>query len=216
MELFFIMIILKIASLIILAYLIGSFPTGVIVGKLFFHKDIRKYGSGNIGTTNTFRVLGPQAGIVVFLIDFFKGTLATLLPIFFHVGNHDLCLITGLAAILGHAFSIFLKFKGGKAVATSAGFLLGYNVHFFLICAIIFLPILFICSMVSLTSLISVVLIFIASFFFHDLYLTIISAVLVILIYWSHRSNITRLEHHQENMVPFGLYYWYRKAHHKK
>ncbi len=123
---------LKIASLFILAYLIGSFPTGVLVGKIFFHKDIRKYGSGNIGTTNAFRVLGPVAGIIVFLIDFFKGTLATLLPVLFNLGSHYLCLVFGLAAILGHAFSIFLKFKGGKAVATSAGFLLGYNVHFFL------------------------------------------------------------------------------------
>ncbi len=202
---------LKFASLFILAYLIGSFPTGVLVGKIFFHKDIRKYGSGNIGTTNTFRVLGPVAGIIVFLVDFFKGTIATLLPVLFHLGSHYLCLIFGLAAILGHAFPISLKFKGGKAVATSAGFLLGYNVHFFLICAVIFFPILFITSMVSLTSLISVVLIFIASFFFHDLALSIISGLLVVLIYWSHRSNIVRLKHHQENMMPFGLYYWYYK-----
>ena len=205
---------LKFASLFILAYLIGSFPTGVLVGKIFFHKDIRKYGSGNIGTTNTFRVLGPLAGIIVFLVDFFKGTIATLLPVLFHLGPHYLSLIFGLAAILGHAFPIFLKFKGGKAVATSAGFLLGYNIHFFLICAVIFFPILFITSMVSLTSLISVVLIFIASLFFHDLALSIISGLLVVLIYWSHRSNIIRLNHHQENMVPIALYYWYYKKHH--
>ena len=206
---------LKFASLFILAYLIGSFPTGVLVGKIFFKKDIRKYGSGNIGTTNTFRVLGPTAGIIVFLVDFFKGTLATTLPMIFHLGSHYFCLYFGLAAILGHAFSIFLKFKGGKEVATSAGFLLGYNVHFFLICAVIFFPILFITSMVSLTSLISVVLIFIASFFFHDLALSIISGLLVVLIYWSHRSNIVRIEHHKENTVPFGLYYWYKKKHTK-
>ena len=84
---------LKFASLFILAYLIGSFPTGVLVGKIFFHKDIRKYGSGNIGTTNTFRVLGPLAGIIVFLVDFFKGTIATLLPVLFHLGPHYLSLI---------------------------------------------------------------------------------------------------------------------------
>ncbi|MBD5430900.1 glycerol-3-phosphate 1-O-acyltransferase PlsY [Lactobacillus agrestimuris] len=205
---------IKIASLFILAYLIGAFPTGVIIGKIFFHKDIRNYGSGNIGTTNTFRVLGPKAGVVVFLIDFFKGTLATLLPVIFKLGPHYLCLVFGLAAILGHAFSIFLKFKGGKAVATSAGFLLGYNVHFFLICAVIFIPTLLITSMVSLSSLISIVLIFIASFFFHDIALSIISGLLVILIYWSHRSNIKRIEKHEENMVPFGLLYWYKKRSH--
>lgn len=204
---------LKIASIIILAYLIGSFPTGVIIGKTFFKKDIRQYGSGNIGTTNTFRVLGPKAGIIVFLIDFFKGTFATILPILFSIDNHYWCLLCGLAAILGHAFSIFLHFKGGKAVATTAGFLLGYNVHFFLICAVIFFPLLFITSMVSLTSLISIVLIFIASFFFHDWALSLISGLLVILIYWSHRSNISRIGHHNENLVPFGLVYWYKKRH---
>lgn len=206
---------LEFASLLILAYLIGSFPTGVIVGKVFFHKDIRKYGSGNIGTTNTFRVLGPVAGVIVFLIDFFKGTLATCLPVIFHLGPHYLCLIFGLAAILGHAFSIFLKFKGGKSVATTAGFILGYNVHFFLVCAAIFFPLLFITSTVSLTSLISIILIFIVSFFFHDLALTILSGLLIILIYWSHRSNIKRLEHHEENLVPFGIVYWYKKYHNK-
>lgn len=210
------MSILKIASLLILAYLIGSFPTGVVIGKTFFHKDIRQFGSGNIGTTNTFRVLGPKAGIIVFLIDFFKGTFSTILPEIFHLGPHYLCLIFGLAAIIGHAFSIFLKFKGGKAVATSAGFLLGYNLHFFLICAAIFFPLLLITSMVSLSSLISIVLIFIASFFFHDLALSIISGLLVLLIYWSHRSNIVRIEHHEENMVPFGLYYWYKKSRQNK
>ena len=99
---------LKFASLFILAYLLGSFPTGILVGKTFFHKDIRKYGSGNIGTTNTFRVLGPVAGIIVFLVDFFKGTLATLIPVIFNLGPHYLCLIFGLAAILGHAFPVFL------------------------------------------------------------------------------------------------------------
>lgn len=205
----------KIASLLILAYLLGSFPTGVIVGKTFFQRDIRDYGSGNIGTTNTFRVLGPRAGVFVFLIDFFKGTIATLLPVFFKLGPHWLCLIFGLAAILGHAFSIFLKFKGGKAVATSAGFLLGYNLQFFGICALIFFPLLFLTSMVSLTSLIAVVLIFIASLFFKDLALSIMTGTLIILIYWSHRSNIKRIISGKENMVPFGIYYWYKTKHQK-
>lgn len=197
---------MKFALLLILAYLIGSFPTGVLVGKLFYHKDIRDYGSHNIGTTNTFRVLGPKAGTLVFLVDFFKGTLATYLPRVFHLGDHHLCLIFGAAAIFGHAFSIFLKFKGGKAVATTAGFLLGYNVQFFGLCACSFILLLLITSMVSLSSLISVVLIFISSFF-HDTFLTVMSGVLVVLIWWSHRANIKRIIAGNENLVPFGLYY---------
>lgn len=204
---------LKFASLLILAYLVGSFPTGVLIGKIFFHKDIRDYGSGNIGTTNTFRVLGKKAGIFVFLVDFFKGTLATSLPIIFKLDvPHWVCIIFGLAAILGHAFSIFLKFKGGKAVATSAGFILGYNLQFFLICAVIFIPLLFLTSTVSITSLISVVLIFIASLFFHDTALSIMSFGLVVLIFWSHRSNIKRIISGNENMVHFGLYYHLKKS----
>ena len=137
----------------ILAYLIGSFPTGMLMGKLFFHKDIRKYGSGNIGTTNSFRVFGPVAGTIVLVIDVLKGALATDLPLIFHLpGPKYLLLVAGICAILGHTFSIFLKFKGGKAVATSAGVFLGYNLKFFGICAIVFLQILFITSNVSLSS----------------------------------------------------------------
>ena len=93
----------------ILAYLIGSFPTGVLVGKIFFHEDIRNFGSGNIGTTNSFRVMGPIAGSAVLIIDVLKGTLATDLPLIFHLkGPKYLLLIAGACAILGHTFSIFL------------------------------------------------------------------------------------------------------------
>lgn len=206
---------IKIALLIILAYLLGSFPTGVLVGKVFFHKDIRKYGSGNPGTTNSFRVLGPLAGTFVLIVDVLKGTIASLLPQWFHLGPHYLVIIFGAVAVLGHTFSIFLHFHGGKAVATSAGILLGYSPHFFLVCAAIFIPLLFITSTVSVSSLLSVVLIFIASLFFHDLYLIILSAGLVILLWSRHISNIKRILHHDENIVPFGIYYWYRKYHKK-
>lgn len=200
----------------ILAYLIGSFPTGVIVGKLFYHEDIRKYGSGNIGTTNSFRVMGPVGGSIVLLIDVLKGTLATDLPNLFHLkGPHYLLLVAGICAILGHTFSIFLKFKGGKAVATSAGVFLGYNLKFFGVCALIFLPMLFITSYVSLSSLISIVLIFICSFWFHDIFLTAIAGIMMVILFIRHRDNIKRLIHHNENIVPFGLWYWYKKAHHQ-
>ena len=189
----------------ILAYLIGSFPTGVLVGKIFFHEDIRNFGSGNIGTTNSFRVMGPIAGSAVLVIDVLKGTLATDLPLIFHLkGPKYLLLIAGACAILGHTFSIFLKFKGGKAVATSAGVFLGYNLKFFGLCAVVFLPMLFITSYVSLSSLVSIVIIFI---------LTIITGIMMVLLFVRHRSNIKRLINHEENIVPFGLWYWYKKSH---
>ncbi|WP_294879001.1 glycerol-3-phosphate 1-O-acyltransferase PlsY [uncultured Lactobacillus sp.] len=210
------MINLNLILIFILAYLIGSFPTGVIVGKIFFAEDIRNYGSGNIGTTNSFRVFGPFAGSVVLIVDVLKGTLATNLPRIFHLNVPKyILLISGGLAILGHTFSIFLKFKGGKAVATSAGLFLGYNLKFFGICALIFLPLVFITSYVSLSSLIAVVLIFIATFFFHDVFLEIIVGCIMIILFIRHRSNIKRLLQHQENIIPFGLWYWYKKRHHQ-
>ncbi|MDF7638892.1 glycerol-3-phosphate 1-O-acyltransferase PlsY [Lactobacillus sp. ESL0791] len=210
------MTILKIMLIFILAYLIGSFPTGVLVGKIFFHEDIREYGSGNIGTTNSFRVLGPIAGTFVLVVDVLKGTLATDLPLLFHIKSHKyLLLICGGLAILGHTFSIYLKFKGGKAVATSAGVFLGYNLQFFGVCAAIFLPLVFITSYVSLSSLIAIVLIFIATFWFHDIFLTIIAGIMLLILFIRHKDNIKRLSHHNENIIPFGLWYWYKKAHHK-
>ena len=210
------MINLNLILIFILAYLIGSFPTGVIVGKIFFSEDIRNYGSGNIGTTNSFRVFGPIAGSVVLVIDVLKGTLATNLPRLFHINcPKDIILISGGLAILGHTFSIFLKFKGGKAVATSAGLFLGYNLKFFGVCALIFLPLVFITSYVSLASLIAVVLIFIVTFFFHDIFLEIIVGCIMVILFIRHRTNIVRLLHHQENIIPFGLWYWYKKKHNK-
>lgn len=210
------MIDLKLILIFILAYLIGSFPTGVVIGKIFFSEDIREYGSGNIGTTNSFRVLGPFAGTFVLIADVLKGTLATSLPRLFHIrGPKYLLLISGGLAILGHTFSIFLKFKGGKAVATSAGLFLGYNLKFFGVCALIFLPLVFITSYVSLSSLIAVILIFIVTFFFHDIFLEVIVGCIMVILFIRHRSNINRLIHHQENIIPFGLWYWYKKRHHK-
>ncbi|EFO71866.1 acyl-phosphate glycerol 3-phosphate acyltransferase [Lactobacillus iners SPIN 1401G] len=198
--------------LFILAYLLGSFPSGLIVGLIFFKKDIRNFGSGNIGTTNTFRILGPKAGIAVLFADVFKGWLAVNMFKLCHIHVVNLVLlITGLLAILGHTFSIFLKFKGGKAVATIAGVLFAYNFNFTLVCATIFLPMIFITSCISLSALISIVIIFIVSFLFHDIYLSILLGFLVLLVYIRHRSNIIRLINGKENIIPFGLFYWYRK-----
>ncbi|WEV40663.1 glycerol-3-phosphate 1-O-acyltransferase PlsY [Lactobacillus sp. ESL0684] len=210
------MINLKLILVFILAYLIGSFPTGVIIGKIFFHEDIRQYGSGNIGTTNSFRVFGPLAGSVVLIIDVLKGTLATSLPRILHLkAPKYLLLVCGGLAILGHTCSVFLKFKGGKAVATSAGVFLGYNLQFFGVCALIFLPLVFITSYVSLSSLIAVILIFIVTFFFHDIFLEIVVGIIMIVLFTRHKDNISRLRNHEENIIPFGLYYWYRRRHNK-
>lgn len=204
---------MKIFLLFILAYLLGSIPSGVWIGKIFFKKDIRQYGSGNMGTTNTFRMLGKRAGIVVLLMDILKGTLATSLPILFAI--HVNPLFFGLAAVLGHMFPIFARFKGGKAVATSAGMILAYSPAFFIFSASLFVIVLYITSMVSLTSMISACLITLASVIFpfvlpfilphFDWLLTLVAGSLTVFIFIRHRENIQRIRQGTENRVPFGL-----------
>lgn len=199
--------------LFVIAYLLGSIPSGVWIGKLFFHKDIRKFGSGNTGTTNTFRVLGAKAGTVVFIMDVLKGTLATCLPMIFDSSINPLWF--GLVAIIGHTFPVFAGFKGGKAVATSAGMLLGYSPVFFVYSAIIFFIILYLTSTVSLTSMISAVLITISTVILpmicpailpkQSWLLTGIAVFLTIFIFIRHRENIKRIMNGTESKIPFGL-----------
>ncbi|AVL01060.1 glycerol-3-phosphate 1-O-acyltransferase PlsY [Pediococcus inopinatus] len=196
--------------MLIIAYLLGSIPSGVMIGKKFFNVDIRKAGSGNIGTTNTFRVLGPKAGTVVLLMDVLKGTLAASQPYLFQTPNVNPLLI-GLAAILGHTFSIFDHFNGGKAVATSAGILLAYNPPFFIVACIIFASLVYLTSMVSVASMTALVLISLLSLFYHDWILTTVAVVLTVFIFYRHRENIKRLKNGTESLIPFG--YWYN---HKK
>lgn len=195
--------------MLVIAYLLGSIPSGVMIGKKFFNVDIRLSGSGNIGTTNTFRVLGPKAGTVVLLMDILKGTLAASQPYIFNTPNVNPLLI-GLAAIVGHTFSIFDHFKGGKAVATSAGILLAYNPSFFVIACFVFASLVYLTSMVSVASMSAMVIISVWSLAYHDFILTVVALVLTIFIFYRHRENIKRLRNGTENLIPFG--YWY---HHK-
>lgn len=196
---------LKILIMLVIAYLLGSIPSGVLVAK-HFNKDLHKEGSGNTGTTNTFRVLGVKPGLLVLLMDLLKGTLATLQPIVFHVTTVN-PLIIGLAAILGHTFSVFDEFRGGKAVATSAGMLLAYNPSYFIIACCLFVGFIYISSMVSFSSIVSAVLLVIISFFYHDLVLSVVAIGLTSFIIYRHRSNISRILSGNENLVPFGIYY---------
>ncbi|HFH0095672.1 TPA: glycerol-3-phosphate 1-O-acyltransferase PlsY [Enterococcus faecium] len=205
---------MKLILLLILAYLLGSIPSGVWIGKLFFKKDIRQHGSGNTGTTNTFRVLGKTAGIVVLLMDILKGTLATCLPMIFYLSGTN-PLWFGVCAILGHTFPIFAGFKGGKAVATSAGMLLGFNPVFFVYSCIIFIVSLFCTSMVSLSSMISAALITLSTIVLPyvapvilakpNWLLTIIAFLVSSFIFYRHKDNIKRIRNHTESRIPFGL-----------
>ena len=204
---------MKLSLIFILAYLIGSFPSGVIIGRVFCHKDPRDAGSHNIGTTNSYRVLGPIAGTAVLFLDILKGTLAASLPMIFHIPNHALVLIVGLAAVVGHAYSIFLHFTGGKAVATSAGILLAYNPLFFVIASTIFISVILITSMVSMASILGPLMIAILSFYTHDWLLGSIATLVLLFLVYRHRENLQRIKNGTENLVPFGLYYRFKQKH---
>lgn len=177
--------------LIIISYLIGSIPSGVLIGKIFFNIDIREHGSGNTGATNSFRVLGKPAGFVVTFLDIFKGFIVVFLPMLFHIEMHGL--LIGIFAIIGHVYPIYLKFKGGKAVATSAGVLLGVNPLLFLILITIFFVILYLSKYVSLSSIIAAICCCIGSFFVQDYVLLIVSFIVAGLLIFRHTSNIKRI-----------------------
>ncbi|WP_270331778.1 glycerol-3-phosphate 1-O-acyltransferase PlsY [Lactococcus lactis] len=204
---------LTIILLLIASYLLGAIPFGLWIGKIFFKKNLHNYGSGNTGTTNTFRILGVKAGISVFAFDLLKGTLATLLPLFFHI-NGVSPLIFGLLAVIGHTFSIFDRFKGGKAVATSAGVILGFSPLFLIYLLVVFIIVLWLFSMISLSSVIGAVFALLGILIFpsigfiltsYDLLFSIIIFVLAIIIILRHRTNLKRIKNHCESLVPFGL-----------
>ncbi|MBL3646999.1 glycerol-3-phosphate 1-O-acyltransferase PlsY [Bacillus vallismortis] len=190
-----------IALLIILAYLIGSIPSGLIVGKLAKGIDIREHGSGNLGATNAFRTLGVKAGSVVIAGDILKGTLATALPYLMHVDIHPL--LIGVFAVLGHVFPIFAKFKGGKAVATSGGVLLFYAPLLFITMIAVFFIFLYLTKFVSLSSMLTGIYTVIYSLFVHDRYLLIVVALLTIFVIYRHRANIKRIINKTEPKVKW-------------
>jgi len=199
-------------SALILAYLCGSIPTAVWIGQAFFGVDVREYGSGNAGATNTFRVLGKKAGVPVMLIDIFKGWTATNLVFIIGVsntGNHhspaylNYALALGIAAVMGHLFPIFAGFRGGKGIATLFGMILAINLPAALFCVGIFLLILLITRYVSLASImagfaypIAVALIFPTS-----RPVIIYGMCMCLLILVTHQKNIERLLKGTESRV---------------
>ncbi|HDJ6754308.1 glycerol-3-phosphate 1-O-acyltransferase PlsY, partial [Staphylococcus aureus] len=166
---------MMIIVMLLLSYLIGAFPSGFVIGKLFFKKDIRQFGSGNTGATNSFRVLGRPAGFLVTFLDIFKGFITVFFPLWLPVHADGPIstfftngLIVGLFAILGHVYPVYLKFQGGKAVATSAGVVLGVNPILLLILAIIFFIVLKIFKYVSLASIVAAICCVIGSLIIQD------------------------------------------------
>ncbi len=192
---------------IIAGYLFGSIPFALVIGKLFFNTDIREHGSHNLGGTNTLRVLGKTAGITVTILDVLKGFIAMLVFSFIQ-NNPNITLVAGFAASLGHAFPVFAEFKGGKAVSTFFGFLLGIAVFIqrspwlFLLGVAIFFALAFATRYVSLSSMVSTSTTALLSFFMmHNQLASIMLVLIALFIIYRHRENIKRLLAGTENKV---------------
>jgi glycerol-3-phosphate acyltransferase PlsY len=218
---------MKEALLIVIAYLIGSIPTAVWVSKGFFGIDIREYGSGNAGATNTFRVLGSRWGTFVMIIDMLKGVAATslyiLLPFYMSGVNEwdrtNFMVGLGLAAVLGHIFPIWANFRGGKGVATLFGMILAIQPLVALLCVGIFLLVLYLTRFVSLSSILASIAfaVFILVIFNEKepLYRAFAIAV-ALLVVLTHQKNITRLLRGGESKVPILKYRDRRKERRRK
>ncbi|WP_432708472.1 glycerol-3-phosphate 1-O-acyltransferase PlsY [Pedobacter sp.] len=200
-------------SAVILAYLFGSIPTAVWLGQAFYGVDVREYGSGNAGATNTFRVLGKKAGIAVMTIDILKGFTATKLAYFIGLSvtgpqnssqfiNYQLAL--GLAAVLGHLFPVFAGFRGGKGVATLFGMILAVNFPAAMLCVLVFLVVLLTTKYVSLSSIcagfafpLGIVFLFHSTIRSEVLY----SMCVCVLVLVTHQKNLERLLKGKESKV---------------
>lgn len=184
---------------LILSYLLGAIPFGLIVGKTIYHKDLRRYGSGNIGATNAYRVLGKRAGALVFILDFLKGAFAVLLASFL-IDTPAAMVFSGLCAIVGHMNSIFLQLKGGKGVSTALGVVTILMPKVTLIIVLVWAAVVFVTRYVSVSSIAAAILTpILAVIFDYDLLYVIFSILAAVFIIFRHRENIARLRKGKEN-----------------
>lgn len=194
--------------LVITAYIIGSIPSSIWIGKSYFGKDVRDFGSGNAGATNTFRVLGKRAGIIVLMLDILKGVTAASLILYMPSVSHgtdqyiNLQLLFGIFAVVGHIFPVFEHFNGGKGIATLFGMLIGIHYILAVACVALFIIVLMLTRYVSLSSILATISfpIFTIYIFNRDEPLLIafgIAAALMVVI--THKKNIIRILNGEES-----------------
>jgi len=197
---------------LVLAYLLGSIPTAVWVGKAFHGIDVREHGSGNAGATNVIRVLGWKTGVPVLVIDMAKGCLAALLPLIMHLspaGSSSLInlqIFNVLAAVAGHMFPVFAGFRGGKGVATAAGAIAAIHPPVTLVCLGIFILVFIITGIVSVSSMTAGIVFPVMLFTFFEtpsLLFKIFSVFIAVALLITHRENIKRLLKGEEKKL-FG------------
>ena len=180
----------------IISYLMGSIPFGFILTKIFLKKDIREIGSGNIGATNALRTGNKFIGYLTLLLDILKAVLPV---IYVKLNQPELIYIASLCAFLGHVFPVWLKFKGGKGVATYVGILFAINIFLGLIFCVSWLIIFLISRYSSLSSLISSITIPIYIFFSNQISNVLFFGIMFVLIFYTHRENIKRLKNKEES-----------------
>lgn len=211
--------------LILVAYLIGSIPTAIIVSKSFFNIDIRDYGSGNMGATNSFRVLGPKFGTIVMVGDMLKGILAValynLLPYYLNneLDRTNLMIGLGLAAVLGHIYPIWAGFRGGKGVATLFGMVLAIQPIVAINCVGVFLLVLYLTRYVSLSSIIAGVALPICVLWIYnekEVFYRVFAVAVAALIVLTHQKNISRLLKGSEGRIPILKYRDRKKSRRKE
>lgn len=199
---------------LLVGYLVGSIPSAVWVGRTFYGIDVREYGSGNAGATNTFRVLGKKPGIAVLIMDVLKGFFAVKLA--YVLGDYDshspefidFELALAVCGLLGHIFPVYVGFRGGKGVATMLGILVAIHPQAAIVCALVFIVTLFFTGYVSLSSMAAGITfpIVIMVFYSTNSSINIFSLAVAILILVTHQRNIERIIRGEESRVK-----WYKK-----
>ncbi|MEQ1554809.1 MAG: glycerol-3-phosphate 1-O-acyltransferase PlsY [Ferruginibacter sp.] len=199
--------------LIICAYLIGSIPTALIISKKYFGIDIRDYGSGNMGATNTFRVLGKKYGTIVMCIDILKGMCAVglfyFMPYYLHNVNSldktNFMIGLGLASVIGHVFPIWASFKGGKGVATLFGMIIAIQPIIAISCVTVFLVVLYLTRFVSLSSILAGIMLPVSVLWIwneHEILYRAFALLVAALIILTHQKNIGKLLRGVESQIP--------------
>jgi len=197
---------------LILAYLVGSIPSAVWVGRQFYGIDVREFGSGNAGATNTFRVLGKKPGIAVLIMDVLKGFLAVKLA--YIIGDYssdspefiDFELALAVCGLMGHIFPVYVGFRGGKGIATMLGILIGVHPQAALICAIVFIITLLLSGYISLSSMMAGITfpIVIMVFYSTNSSINIFSLAVAVIILITHQRNIERILSKEESKVKWS------------
>ena len=189
---------INLITVAVYSYLLGSIPFGLLLTKIFLKKDIRTFGSGNIGTTNVLRTGNKFLAVGTLVLDLFKGYISVYITIFYF---ENLTSLSALICFIGHIFPIWLKFKGGKGVATYLGVILALSYKFFLIFSISWVVLALMFRFASLSSMISTLIVLLYAYFFEINNNILLLFIFFIIILFTHKENILKLKSSTENKI---------------